>query len=104
MAVIRIVILLSITTGMAVAVLWHARQTVSVGYKITALEKKKAAMEERNRMLEDEVSALRSPENVLKNLDKMELELVPPGEGNGDLASLVVDQRDNKRSRNKNAH
>lgn len=80
MAVVRILILLFVTVGMAMAVLWHARQTVSVGYKITALERKKTVLEERNRMLEDQVSALRSPVNILKSLDEMDVELLPPGE------------------------
>ncbi|MFQ5956157.1 MAG: hypothetical protein ACE5KK_00095 [Candidatus Brocadiales bacterium] len=80
MAVVRIVILIFVTTGMAMAVLWHARQTVSVGYRITALEKKKAVLEERNRMLEGQISALKSPKNILKNLDEMNVGLLPPGE------------------------
>ncbi|MFQ5862689.1 MAG: hypothetical protein ACE5IC_06160 [Candidatus Brocadiales bacterium] len=96
MAVVRILILLFITTGMAMAVLWHARQTVIVGYEITKMERKKAVLEERNRMLEDQISALRSPGNILKSLDEMDLELLPPGEGGGDLTSLVVGQRGRK--------
>lgn len=104
MAIVRIVILLSITLGMAMAVLWHARQTVSIGYRVTELEKKKATMEERNRVLEDEISALQSPDNILKSLDKMELELVPPGEKKRDLANLVVEQRNGgNKNKNKNA-
>lgn len=83
MAVVRIVILLVITLGMAMAVLWHARHTISAGYKITMLERKKAVLEERNRMLEDQINALKSPDNILKNLEEMGLELLPPGEGDG---------------------
>ncbi len=96
MAVIRIVIFLSITTGMAMAVLWHARQTVSVGYEITALERKSAILEERNRMLEGQISSLRSPGNILKSLEEMDLELQPPGEARGDAASIIVGQRGRK--------
>lgn len=80
MAVVRILILLFVTIGMAMAVLWHARHTISAGYKITMLERKKAILEERNRMLEDQISALKSPGNILKSLDEMGLGLLPPGE------------------------
>lgn len=89
MAMIRIVILLFITTVMAMGVLWHARQTISTGYRITALEKKKAILAERNRMLEGQISALKSPGNILKSLDEMDLELLPPGENGGEVAGLI---------------
>ncbi len=78
MAIVRIMILLVVTTGMAMAVLWHARQTVIVGYRITELEKKRAILEERNRVLAGQIGTLKSPGRILKNLDDMDIELLPP--------------------------
>ncbi len=78
MAIARIMILLVVTTGMAMVVLWHARQTVIVGYRITELEKKRAILEERNRVLAGQIGTLKSPGRILKNLDDMDIELLPP--------------------------
>ena len=88
MAIVRIVILLCLTTGMAMAVLWHVRQTVTVGYRITELEDKKAIIEERNRMLDGQISSLKAPAQILKNLDEMDIELLPPGEGNDNVSEI----------------
>ncbi len=88
MAIVRIVILLCITTGMAMTVLWHARQTVTVGYRITELEDKKVILEERNRMLDGQISSLKAPAQILKNLDEMDIELLPPGEGNDNVSEI----------------
>ncbi len=94
MAVIRIVIFLSITTVMAMAVLWHARQTISAGYMITALEKKRTILAERNRMLEGQIRALKSPGNILKSMDAMGIGLLPPGDKSGEVAGVVIKKWD----------
>ncbi|MGR3296100.1 MAG: hypothetical protein ACUZ8A_07740 [Candidatus Bathyanammoxibius sp.] len=85
MAIVRIMILLVVTTGMAMAVLWHVRETVIVGYRIIELDKKKGILEERNRVLAGQIGTLKSPGRILKNLDDMDIKLllpVPPVEAN----------------------
>ncbi len=78
MAIVRIMILLGVTTGMAMVVLWHVRQTVIVGYRIIELDKKRAILEERNRVLAGQIGTLKSPGRILKNLDDMDIKLLPP--------------------------
>ena len=68
------------------AVLWHVRQTVTIGYRIVELENKKAIIEERNRMLDGQISSLKAPAHILKNLDEMDIELLPPGEGDDNVS------------------
>ena len=78
MAIVRIMILLGVTTGMAMVVLWHVRQTVIVGYRIIELDKKRIILEERNRVLAGQIGTLKSPGRILKNLDDMDIKLLPP--------------------------
>ncbi len=78
MPIVRIMILLVVTTGMAMVVLWQVRQTVIVGYRIIELDKKRAILEERNRVLAGQIGTLKSPGRILKNLDDMDIKLLPP--------------------------
>lgn len=67
---------------MAMVVLWESKGIIKAGYEVTALERRKAYLEEKNLELYTEVSSLRSPQKVLQRLEDMGLELLPPGEGN----------------------
>lgn len=93
MTVVRFVFLVFISAGMAMAALWQTKQIVRVGYDITRLEEKRLVLEEKNRRLESQVNALRSPESILKNLDEMNLDLLPPGEEAEGSLSFVLKQR-----------
>ena len=84
-------------------VLWESKGIVRMGYKVTALEKKKAYLEEKNQELGSEVSSLRSPQKILQRLEDMGLELSPPGKGDlkKDNPKLVLERNERKASDSK---
>ncbi len=63
-------------------VLWESKGIVKMGYEITALEKRKDYLEEKNLELGSEISSLRSPQRILQKLADMGLDLSPPEKGN----------------------
>jgi len=84
-------------------VLWESKGIVRMGYKVTALERKKAYLEEKNQELGSEVSSLRSPQKILQRLEDMGLELSPPGKGDlkKDNPKLVLERNEGKASDSK---
>jgi len=84
-------------------VLWESKGIVRMGYKVTALERKKAYLEEKNQELGSEVSSLRSPQKILQRLEDMGLELSPPGKGDlkKDNPKLVLERNERKASDSK---
>ena len=82
MLLARVLFLILISVGMAMVVLWESKGVVRMGYKVTALEKKKAYLEEKNLELGSEIGSLRSPQKILQKLEDMGLELSPPEKGN----------------------
>ncbi len=61
-------------------VVWESKKALRAGYLVTALERKKAHLEERNWELRNEVNSLRSPQRIIKRMEDMGLGLLPPGE------------------------
>ena len=103
MLLIRVLFLIFISVGMAMVVLWESKGIVRMGYKVTALEKKKAYLEEKNQELGSEVSSLRSPQKILQRLEDMGLELSPPGKGDlkKDNPKRVLERNEGKASDSK---
>lgn len=103
MLLIRTLFLIFISVGMAMVVLWESKGIVRMGYKVTALERKKAYLEEKNQELGSEVSSLRSPQKILQRLEDMGLELSPPGKGDPrkDNPKLVLERNEGKASDSK---
>lgn len=103
MLLIRTLFLIFISVGMAMVVLWESKGIVRMGYKVTALERKKAYLEEKNQELGSEVSSLRSPQKILQRLEDMGLELLPPGKGDlkKDNPKLVLERNEGKASDSK---
>lgn len=100
MLLVRVLFLIFISVGMAMVVLWESKGIVRMGYKVTALEKKRTYLEEKNQELGIEVSSLRSPQKILQRLEDMGLELLPPGEGvlKKDNPMLVLERNERKAS------
>lgn len=103
MLLVRTLFLIFISVGMAMVVLWESKGIVRMGYKVTALERKKAYLEEKNQELGSEVSSLRSPQKILQRLEDMGLELSPPGKGDlkKDNPKLVLERNEGKASDSK---
>jgi cell division protein FtsL len=62
---------------MAMLTVWQHLQSVRVGYEITRLRGERNALAEVNRRLELEADRLKSPENLLKKVKKLGLDLRP---------------------------
>jgi cell division protein FtsL len=62
---------------MAMLTVWQHLQSVRVGYEITRLRGERNALAEANRRLELEADRLKSPENLLKKVKKLGLDLRP---------------------------
>ena len=70
--------LVGITVIMTLFIVWEQVQTTKCGYKVAELQKKITDLQEKNRRLECQVSALRKPERIAQAIQSMKLDLAQP--------------------------
>ncbi len=70
--------LVGITVIMTLFIVWEQVQTTKCGYKVAELQKKITDLQEKNRRLECQVSALKKPERIAQAIQSMKLDLAQP--------------------------
>ena len=77
----RFVLVLVAFCLIAMLTVWQHVQSVQAGYEITRLRRERDVLEEENRRLELEADRLKSPEILLKWVERNEPDLEPAGPG-----------------------
>ncbi|MBI4008228.1 MAG: hypothetical protein HY354_06985 [Planctomycetes bacterium] len=78
--------LVGITVIMTLFIVWEQVQTTKCGYKVAELQKKITDLQEKNRRLECQVSALKKPERVVNAIQSMGIDLAQPLENKDMIA------------------
>jgi len=78
--------LVGITVIMTLFIVWEQVQTTKCGYKVAELQKKITDLQEKNRRLECQVSALKKPERIAQAIQSMKLDLAQPLENRDRIA------------------
>lgn len=78
--------LVGITVIMALLIVWEQVQTTKYGYKVAELQKKITDLQEKNRRLACQVSALKKPERIVQAIQSMGLNLAQPLENRDRIA------------------